>query len=63
MLNIIFVTIKNDQLLNINFWYEPIYIFELRAPHLIDVISCALNMNIFVWLWYEPMVCQSEYSC
>jgi hypothetical protein len=61
MLIIILVTIKHDQLLNLNSWYEPIYTFELTseliAPHLIDVMSWALGYEyvcliMIMNLWY-----------
>ena len=60
MLIIILVMIKYDQLLNLNSWYEPIYILmtsELTAPYLIDVISWALRYEYFCLimimnLWY-----------
>jgi hypothetical protein len=59
MLIIILVMIKHDQLLNLNSWYE--LTSKLIATHLIDVMSWAFN---YAYDYdYEPMVCQSKYSC
>jgi len=53
---------KHDQLLNPNYWYEPVYIYseltsKLIAPHLIDVMSWALRneyvcLIMIMNLWY-----------
>jgi hypothetical protein len=61
---------KHDQLLNPNYWYEPVYIFWI--DFWIDSSSfdwChELSLEIWICLFdydydYEPMVCQSEYPC
>jgi hypothetical protein len=47
--------IKQDHLLKLNLWYELLYIYELIAHHLINVISwalryeCVFDYDINIW--------------